>query len=415
MNGRFLLLLAVFLAGCRLAPAAALEDEEVRARVADRMVATLEKQDHYFGDEADRRAFADRLRAIARSEEDAYSFYRKVSHALADLNEGHTTLVSSVEVPFLETVPPASIVEVDGEAVVAGTAPGVEGGGLRPGDVIVEIDGLEANRALDERIGRTPGSTEHGRRARAIANILAGPTGNPARVRVRGMDDRVRDAYPLRFLLDDGGMDRFRFGFVRETVLGMRLDLATGYIALPEFRDTHLEPFSSTLQLMNVLPRLILDLRGNPGGSIRVLQKIAGHFVAEQSELVLLRDGEREATFSAIASVPRYEGRLYVLVDERTGSASELLAAALQDLGRARVVGRRTAGSTRSRLSTMLPGGVVFHYGASAEFRRAGGERIEGVGVVPDVVVDPDREALAAGSYGDPLRDEAIQRASDLD
>ena len=160
---------------------------------------------------------------------------------------------------------------------------------------------------------------------------------------------------------------------------------------------------------------LILDLRGNPGGSSRVLQKIAGPGVAEPCELVLLRDGEREATFSAIASVPRYEGRLYVLVDERTGSASELLAAALQDLDRARVVGRRTAGSTRSRLSTMLPGGVVFHYGASAEFRRAGGERIEGVGVVPDVVVDPEREALAAGSYGDPLRDEAIQRACALD
>ena len=76
MTGRFLLILGVFLAGCRLAPAAALEDEDVRARVADRLVATLEKQDHYFGDEADLRAFADRLRAIAENEEDAYSYYR---------------------------------------------------------------------------------------------------------------------------------------------------------------------------------------------------------------------------------------------------------------------------------------------------------------------------------------------------
>jgi carboxyl-terminal processing protease len=415
MAGRFLLLLCVFLAACRLAPATALKDEDVRARVADRMVTTLEEQDHYFGDEEDRREFAERMRAIAETQDDAFSFYREISHALADLNEGHTTLVSSVDVPFLETVPPASIVEVAGEAVVAGTAPGVEGGGLRPGDVIVEIDGVAAQEAIDARVARTPGSTAHGRRARAVSNILAGPTRDPAYVRVRGMDGRVRDAYPLRFLLDDGGIDRFRFGFVRETVLGTRLDLATGYVALPEFRDEHLEALSSTLQHMSVLPRIVLDLRGNPGGSIRVLQKVAGHFVAEDSDLVLLRDGGRETTFSAIASIPRYEGRLYILVDERTGSAAELLAAALRDLGRARVVGRQTAGSTRSRLSTMLPGGVVFHYGASAEFRRSGGERIEGLGVVPDAVVHPDREALAAGSYGDPLRDEAIQRACGLD
>jgi C-terminal processing protease CtpA/Prc len=98
-------------------------------------------------------------------------------------------------------------------------------------------------------------------------------------------------------------------------------------------------------------------------------------------------------------------------MDERTGSAAELLAAALHDLRRATLYGRPTAGSARSRLSSLLPGGVVLHYAGRAEFLRRDGRPIEGQGVAPDVFFRPSRADLAGGVYGDPERDPAVRLA----
>jgi carboxyl-terminal processing protease len=128
-----------------------------------------------------------------------------------------------------------------------------------------------------------------------------------------------------------------------------------------------------------------------------------------------LRRGERLETFSALPATPRYTGRLRILVDARTGSAAELLASALQDAGRAEICGEATAGSTRSRRTTLLPGHVVLHYGSSAVFCRVDGSAVEGVGVEPDLPISLTMDALALGSYGDPLRDPAIRRACRLD
>jgi len=402
------------LGGCRIAPVESLEDPEARAEVADRVVATLDRQNHYFQSADGRRRFAVKAHEIARTEEDPVEFYRALAHALATLHEGHTTLVSSPDVPFLETVPPAALLEVDSEIIVAGAAPGLESGGLAPGDVILEVDGFPAEHVLRERIEKTPGSTAHGRRSRAVANLLAGPTNRPARVKIRRSDGTIREAYPLRFLLDDGGMDRFRFGFLSERVSAVRIDLATGYLSLPEFQKDHLERFAQGLQTLQSLPRLVLDLRGNPGGSIRTLQEIAGHFVEEGATLALLRRGESTTAYRATASTPFYKGDLRILCDERTGSAAELLAAALKDLGRATIYGRTTAGSTRSRQTMQLPGGVLFHYASSAVFDRADGRPLEGIGLEPDIVVPIDRNAVSAGGYGDPMRDPAILRAAGL-
>jgi carboxyl-terminal processing protease len=305
-----------------------------------------------------------------------------------------------------------AIVEADGLPVVAGAAPGVEAGGLRPGDVLLEVDGAPWEKALERRIAVTPGSTQHGRRARAIANLLAGPTRAPARVTVRGVDGRTRACFPLRFLLDDEGMDRFRFGFLPETVTAVRVNPATAYIALPDFNPERVQELEEALRGLGILPCLVLDLRGNPGGRIRTLQRIAGIFVDQPVDLLLLAEGARREPLRAIAGPVHFRGSLRVLVDGRTGSAAELLAAALQDLGRARVYGSPTAGSTRSRLSLALPGGVVLHYAGRAEFLRRDGRPVEGQGVAPDVACEPSREELAREVYGDPFRDPAVRVAA---
>ena len=408
MRARCLLIL---LAGCSLHTAGALRQEDVRVELSGQLMTTLDRQDHYFASERERRAFALRLEGIAHGTDDAASYYRGVSDALAELEEGHTGLVGSSQVPFSNTIPPVALLEAGGQTVVAGVAPGIESGGLRAGDVILEIDGRPAAGLLEERVGVTAGSTPHARRARAVANLLAGPTRKPAAVRVRGSDGRERHGYPLRFLLDDEGMDRFRFGFLPHEVRALQLSAKAGYISLPDFHPERRRQFEAALEALRRHPILIVDLRGNPGGRIRTLQRVAGLFLDEPVELLRLLDDGVEESLQAAPGPLRYKGDVRILIDERTGSAAELLAAALQDLRRATLYGRPTAGSARSRLSLLLPGGVVLHYAGRAEFRRRDGRPIEGVGVEPDVTYHPSRTDLARGVYGDPQRDPAVRLA----
>jgi C-terminal processing protease CtpA/Prc len=413
LRAAFLLALAAT-ASCRLASARSLREPGARGELSNRLYATLDEQEHYFAGAEQAEEFRRRLQAIAHSTSDAPSYYRGVSDALAVLDEGHTGLVASRTVPFASTIPPVSILQVEGQMVVAGVAPGVEGGGLRPGDVILEVDSETSDRVLARRLKVTGGSTEHGRRARAVANLLAGPTNSPARVRVRGMDGRVRHCFPLRFLLDDEGEDRFRFGFAPRSAHGVRISAEAGYVALPDFHPGRRIELEESVAALRRLPVLILDLRGNPGGRIRTLQKVAGMFLDERADLLQVRSGERVQVVRSEPQKIRYRGRLAILVDERTGSAAELLAAALQDLGRASVYGRRTAGSARSRKSTLLPGRVVFHYAGRIEFLRLDGGKVEGVGIEPDLFVTPSRASLARGAYGDPERDLLVRLAAGL-
>ncbi|HEX5138261.1 MAG TPA: S41 family peptidase [Planctomycetota bacterium] len=403
----------LLVAACATDGAASLRDGSARAAVSEGVVATLDRQDHYFRSPADRRRFELALRRIATESEDASSYYAAMSDALASLDEGHTSLAGSAEVPFASTIPPVAIVDAEGACVIAGVAPGVEGGGLVPGDLVLSVEGVPGEEALRQRIAVTPGSTAHGKRARAVANLLAGPTREPARVRVLGMDGRERVCFPLRFLLDDEGMDRFRFGFLQESVSAVPVSATTAYVALPDFSPERLAELEDAVRAMGITRTVVLDLRGNPGGRIRTLQRIAGIFLDGPDDLLILTEGEHKEVLRAIPGEVRFRGRLRILVDGRTGSAAELLAAALKDLGRAKVYGTATAGSTRSRLSQSLPGGVRLHYAGRAEFRRRDGSPIEGIGVEPDVRFEHTREQLARGSYGDPFLDPLVRLAAE--
>ncbi|MHC4956195.1 MAG: S41 family peptidase [Planctomycetota bacterium] len=413
LSFRNLALLAVTLVACQATGPQALEEESVRLELGRRVVATLDRQEHYFSEQAAREAFGTRLDRIARDTGDAEAYYRALADALATLDEGHTGLVGSAKTPFSDTIPPVALLELPEGPVVAGVAPGIESGGLKPGDLILTVENRPVRKELEMRLAQTAGSTPHGRRARAVAHLLAGPTGQPGRVTVRDLEGRVRVCFPLRFLLDDEGRYRQRFGFLPDQIRVQRIDAATAYVSLPDFEPGRGKEFLDSLESLRALPILVLDLRGNPGGRIHTLQEIAGIFFEEPVPLLRMRLGEREEVVKSTPQPYHYRGNVRILVDGRTGSAAELLAAALRDRRSARIVGRPTAGSTRSRRTARLPGGVLFHYAGRAEFLRLDGRPVEGVGVPPDVVYLPSRGDLAQGHYGDAAADPAVRRALD--
>ena len=103
---------------------------------------------------------------------------------------------------------------------------------------------------------------------------------------------------------------------------------------------------------------------------------------------------------------PHFEGPLAVLVDGLSASTSEIFAGGMQDLGRARVFGTRTAGAALPSVIEKLPNGDGFQY-AIANYISEGGKTLEGNGVKPDVEVAPDRDSLRARR--DPVLDAALK------
>ena len=99
-----------------------------------------------------------------------------------------------------------------------------------------------------------------------------------------------------------------------------------------------------------------------------------------------------------------FAGPVAILVDELSASTTEILAAALQRLGRARVFGVPSAGQALPALLTRLPNGDRLMY-VIGDYAGPGGTRLEGAGVTPDVPTPLSRSSLLAG------RDDALQAA----
>ncbi len=120
-----------------------------------------------------------------------------------------------------------------------------------------------------------------------------------------------------------------------------------GYIKLNSFTATSHDEFKTALnKLKNKgMQTMILDLRGNPGGYIGVTTKIIDEFLEDNKLIVFTKDKKGNIENSLASKRGGFEnGKIYVLIDENSASASEILAGALQDNDKGIIVGRRSFG-----------------------------------------------------------------------
>ncbi len=141
---------------------------------------------------------------------------------------------------------------------------------------------------------------------------------------------------------------------------------------------------------------LILDLRGNYGGLAIMASGIAGLLVEEETQLGQLTLRRGHFSYLGYPQDKRFSGPVAILIDGCTVSTSEILAAGLQEAGRARIFGEVSLGESLPSLFKKLPNGDVLQY-AVGNFLTPRGYRIENNGVVPDVLIEPDLDALQAG------------------
>jgi carboxyl-terminal processing protease len=156
---------------------------------------------------------------------------------------------------------------------------------------------------------------------------------------------------------------------------------------------------------------IVLDLRGNLGGSVNTLLRLIGQFY--EKDLVVGTELGRDKPQQVIAKgagKDRYQGLLVVLVDAESASASEVFARTVQLTGRGKVFGDRTAGAVRKSTGHFHTIGtqMIVLYGSSvtiADLVMPDGGKLENAGVIPDEVVLPTGEDIAAG------RDPVLARA----
>ncbi len=191
-----------------------------------------------------------------------------------------------------------------------------------------------------------------------------------------------------------------------------------GYIRFNTFSETLRAPLLDAIKSLKDTPAMIIDLRGNGGGSAAMAEALVGAFFKEKTLIATTytRSGVPiTLAFGAIKlSTPErfapgrsdaYAGRLAVLLDADSASASEATAAALQSSARATVVGETSCGCLLAFMGyASVPGGGELAY-SEIGFKTIKGDSVEGRGVVPDIAVSRTTEDIRSS------RDHALEIA----
>ncbi len=259
----------------------------------------------------------------------------------------------------------------DGVLTVMRPMPGTPAGraGLKRFDRIVQIDRESTlNMPLDDAVRR-----------------LRGEPGTKVSVSV------VREG-------EGGWKDPKPFELERESikvasVVAKQLEGGIGYIKLKNFQatgDAEVEAALRSFRQTGPVKGLILDLRGNPGGLLDQAAKIADRFLNDGVIVATVGAGEGREEKRAVAPGTEPNYPLVVLVSGNSASASEIVAGALRNLDRALIVGETTFG--KGSVQLVFPDVTAEHAALKltiAQYLTPGDVSIQGVGVPPDIELDP--------------------------
>jgi carboxyl-terminal processing protease len=175
-----------------------------------------------------------------------------------------------------------------------------------------------------------------------------------------------------------------------------RLKDRIGYIRFTVFTAQLSEKICDAIKSMRDAPGLIIDLRGNPGGVMGTASGVVGLLTNKTGMIGTLRMRSGSISIPTFPQRSSYGGPIVVLIDRLSGSTAEVMAAALQESGRALIVGEQSSGEVLGANIIRLPTGALFEY-ARAGFKTFRGVTLEGKGVTPDVEEKLDRSSLLKG------------------
>ena len=258
--------------------------------------------------------------------------------------------------------------------------------GLRKGDVLTRVEGIDVvTTTLQDAV-----------------NIMRGEPGTSVNVQVQ-RGDQLMDFVVQRAVVHVNWVN------------SCMLEGHVGYISLYEFSGDCSPSFA--VHLDNLMSQgakaLVIDLRDNPGGWVDDAQKVADMFLEEGNVASLVyRDGTTEL-YTTTTDGKENPIPLVVLVNEYSASASEILAGALQDRGRATIVGTQTFG--KGVVQYVLPVGTR---GAGmqltvAQYYTPNGNEVHKVGITPDIEATLPEGDTTMYDIGD-LNDAQLRKAYEV-
>jgi carboxyl-terminal processing protease len=272
-----------------------------------------------------------------------------------------------------------------------------EAQGLKPGDKVLKVDGIAPNRgnlwfyyylytALAPRPVVKVEVQSPGEQPRLLELKAKVQTGK----QVVNLTDTIDLNAYWRELEDEAHMTEHRAVEVSKEI---------GIWRLPSF-DLTTDGVDERIDKVKKYQTLIIDLRRNGGGSVETLQRLIGNLFDRDITIGNMQmRKEPKAMVAKTRGDSGFKGRLFVLVDSNSGSASEVLARVVQLEKRGTGLGDRTAGKVmRSRLSPHQIGlETVVFYGVSvtdADLIMSDGKSLEEVGVSPDEILLPTAEDI---------------------
>jgi len=263
-----------------------------------------------------------------------------------------------------------------------------EKAGLRPGDLVLATDGVS----------------------------LDGLTVDGARERMRGPKDST-----VELSIQRGTTSPFQLKIVRDVIQEQEVESRelvngrVGYVRLEGFSDGAAADFAAAVKGHVDAGRrmLIVDLRGNPGGYVTAARTVASQFIGSGpiffEEDANGADIETDAIPGGAATDPSI--RVAVLIDRGSASASEIVAAAVHDTGRATLVGQRSFGKGTVQNVHELSDKSGLRV-TTAQWLTPSEKPIQGVGLVPDQAVEMPAAATISSEAtraDDPQLDAAVR------
>jgi len=255
--------------------------------------------------------------------------------------------------------------------------------GIRSGDTIVAVDGKPLTPADAEGDGplRGPPGT------RAVLTVLREGEAAPLEIPVQRETIRV------------------------VSVRGRLLEPGYGYVRISQFQVETGEDFARTVQKLQAdgpLKGLVIDLRSNPGGLLTAAVRVADDLL--DSGTIVSTRGRNPVNDTEFAATPGdlLDGApVVVIIDAGSASASEVLAGALHDNRRARIVGSRSFGKGSVQTVMPLDNGDAVKL-TTARYYTPSGRSIQARGIDPDVVLKPEPRPEDAARGSGPTYTEAM-------